>query len=115
MLTLQPEIAQAMVSGDKRPYMVALIVPDAEWALTWARENGEKFDLHELQSLPAFRSAIKAAVDRTNEGLSVIEKVRKFELADAPFSVENNQMTPTLKIRRPWIREMYQERLDRLY
>jgi long-chain acyl-CoA synthetase len=45
----------------------------------------------------------------------VIEKLRKFELADAPFSVENNQMTPTLKIRRPWIREMYQERLDRLY
>jgi long-chain acyl-CoA synthetase len=115
MLTLQPEIAQAMVSGDKRPYVVALIVPDAEWALAWARENGEKFDLHELQSLPAFRSAIKAAVDRTNEGLSVIEKVRKFELADAPFSVDNNQMTPTLKIRRPWIREMYQERLDRLY
>jgi len=115
ILTLQPEIAQAMVSGDKRPFIVALIVPDADWALGWARANGEKFDLHALQSLPAFRSAIKAAVDRTNEGLSVIEKIRKFELADAPFSVDNNQMTPTLKIRRPWIREAYQERLDRLY
>ncbi len=115
MLTLQPEIAQAMVSGDKRPFVVALIVPDAEWALGWARENGEKFDLAALQSLPAFRSAIKAAIDRTNEGLSVIERVKKFEFADAPFSVDNNQMTPTLKIRRPWIREAYQERLDRLY
>ena len=115
MLTLQPEIAQAMVSGDKRPFIVALIVPDAEWALAWSRENGEKFDLHDLHALPAFRSAIKAAVDRTNAGLSVIEKIRKFELADAPFSVDNNQMTPTLKIRRPWIREMYQARLDRLY
>ena len=115
MLTLQPEIAQAMVSGDKRPFIVALIVPDAEWALNWAQENGEKFDLHDLHALPAFRGAIKAAVDRTNAGLSVIEKIRKFELADAPFSVDNNQMTPTLKIRRPWIRGMYQERLDRLY
>ncbi len=115
MLTLQPEIAQAMVSGDKRPYMVALIVPDAEWAVQWARANGEKFDLAALQDLPAFRTAIKAAIDRTNQGLSVIEKVRKFAFADEPFTVENNQMTPTMKIRRPFIREKYQERLDALY
>jgi long-chain acyl-CoA synthetase len=115
MLTLQPEIAQVMVSGDKRPFIVALIVPDAEWALSWACENGEKFDLAALNRLPAFRSTIKAAVDRTNESLSVIEKIRKFELADTPFSVDNNQMTPTMKIRRPFIREIYQERLDRLY
>ena len=45
----------------------------------------------------------------------MIEKVRKFEFADEPFSVDNNMMTPTLKIRRPWIREKYQERLDKLY
>ncbi len=115
ILTLQPEIAQVMVSGDKRPYMVALIVPDAEWAVQWARANGEKFDLAALQDLPAFRTAIKAAIDRTNQGLSVIEKVRKFAFADEPFTVENNQMTPTMKIRRPFIREKYQERLDALY
>jgi long-chain acyl-CoA synthetase len=58
MLTLQPEIAQAMVSGDKRPYVVGLIVPDAEWALDWAREADEHFDLDALQDLPAFRSAV---------------------------------------------------------
>nr|WP_202385999.1 long-chain fatty acid--CoA ligase [Alteraurantiacibacter aestuarii] len=115
MLTLQPEISQAMVSGDKRPYMVALIVPDAEWAVGWARASGEKFDMAALQDLPAFRSAIKAAVDRTNNDLSVIEKIRKFTFADESFSVENNQMTPTLKIRRPFIREKYQNRLDELY
>ena len=115
MLTLQPEIAQVMVAGDKRPYMVALIVPDAEWALQWAHENDIKFDLAELHGLPAFRAAIKAAIDRTNRDLSVIEKIRKFELADEPFSVENDQMTPTLKIRRPFIREAYGERLDALY
>lgn len=115
MLTLQPEIAQVMVAGDKRPYMVALIVPDAEWALQWSRENDIKFDLAELNGLPAFRAAVKAAIDRTNRDLSVIEKIRKFELADEPFSVENDQMTPTLKIRRPFIREAYGERLDALY
>jgi long-chain acyl-CoA synthetase len=52
MLTLQPEIAQAMVSGDKRPYLVGLIVPDAEWAVEWAREQDEKFDVATLQACP---------------------------------------------------------------
>jgi long-chain acyl-CoA synthetase len=115
MLTLQPEIAQAMVSGDKRPYVVGLIVPDAEWALEWARANGEKFDLKALQELPAFKNAVRAAVDRTNADLSVIEKVRQFAFADEAFTIENEEMTPSMKIRRHKIRERYQERIDGLY
>jgi len=66
MLTLQPEIAQTMVSGDKRPYVVGLIVPDAEWALEWAQANDEHFDMAALQDLPAFKSAVRAAVDIRN-------------------------------------------------
>lgn len=115
MLTLQPEIAQAMVAGDKRPYVVGLIVPDAEWALEWSRANDEKFDLAALQDLPAFRSAVSDAVTRVNKELSVTEKVRRFEYADEPFTIENEEMTPSLKIRRHKIRERYQERLDGLY
>ena len=115
MLTLQPEIAQAMVSGDKRPYVVGLIVPDAEWALEWARANGEKFDLKALQQLPAFKNAVRAAVDRTNADLSVIEKVRQFAFADEAFTIENEEMTPSMKIRRHKIRDRYQERIDGLY
>lgn len=115
MLTLQPEIAQAMVSGDKRPYVVGLIVPDAEWAVEWARANDEKFDLKALQDLPAFKNAVRAAVDRTNKELSVIEKVRQFAFADEAFSIENEEMTPSMKIRRHKIRDRYQERIDGLY
>lgn len=115
MLTLQPEIGQAMVSGDKRPYVVGLIVPEAEWALEWARENDEKFDLAELQELPAFRTAVRDAVDRVNKELSVTEKVRQFAFADEAFSVENEEMTPSLKIRRHKIRERYGDRLNGLY
>ncbi|MBH5321446.1 AMP-dependent synthetase/ligase [Aurantiacibacter sediminis] len=115
MLTLQPEISQAMIAGDKKPYMVALIVPDAEWALEWAKANNIPFDMKELQELPAFRSAMKAAIDRTNQDLSVIEKVRKFTFADEPFSVDNDQMTPTMKIRRPFITKAYGDRLEALY
>ena len=115
MLTLQSEIAQAMVNGDQRPYVVGLIVPDAEWALEWARANDEKFDLAQLQGLPAFRSAVSDAVARVNKELSVIEKVRQFAFADEAFTIENEEMTPSMKIRRHKIRERYQERLDGLY
>jgi long-chain acyl-CoA synthetase len=115
MLTLQPEIAQAMVVGDKRPYLVALLVPDADWALTWAREQGEKFDLNALQDLPAFRSAMRAAVDRVNRDVSVVEKVRQFAFADEAFTIANEEMTPSLKIRRHKLKERYSERLDALY
>ncbi len=115
MLTLQPEIGQAMVSGDKRPYIVGLIVPDGEWALEWSRAQGEKFNLTALQDLPAFRTAIRAAVDRVNKDLSVIEKVRQFTFADEAFTIDNEEMTPSMKIRRHKIRERYSARIDGLY
>ncbi len=115
MLTLQPEIAQAMVSGDKRPYVVGLIVPDPEWAVEWCKANDEKFDMKALQDLPAFKTAVRAAVDRVNKDLSVIEKVRQFAFADEGFTIENEEMTPSMKIRRHKIRDRYQERIDGLY
>lgn len=115
MLTLQPEIAQAMVSGDKRPFIAALIVPDADWAFDWAKAEGEKFSCTQLQKLPAFRSAMKAAIDRVNAELSVTEKIRQFAFADEPFAIENGEMTPSLKIKRHAIRERYGARIDALY
>ena len=115
MLTLQPEIAQAMVSGDKRPYVVGLIVPDAEWAIEWARANDEKFDMAVLQDLPAFKSAVRTAVDRVNKDLSVVEKVRQFAFADEPFTIDNEELTPKQSIRRHKIKERYADRIDGLY
>ncbi len=115
MLTLQPEIMQAMVAGDRRPYLVGLVVPDAEWAAEWAVANGEKFEMKALSDLPAFRNAVKAAVDRVNRDLSGTEKVRQVAFADEPFGIENEEMTPSMKIRRHKIRERYGARLDGLY
>lgn len=116
MLTLQPEIAQAMVFGDKRPYIVGLIVPDAEWAREWAVVNGHHgADVRALQELPSFRGAIREAVDRVNRDLSVIEKVRQFTFADEPFAIDNEEMTPSLKIRRHKLKERYGVRLEGLY
>ena len=115
MLTLQPEIVQAMVHGDKRPYLVGLVVPDPEWALHWARDEGMTTDLAKLRAEPEFVKALQAAVDRVNARVSVTEKVRRIVVADAPFTVENEQMTPSLKIRRHVLKGVYGERLDRLY
>ena len=98
MLTLHPEIAQAMVYGDRHPYLVALIVPEAEYA--------GRADLQQL---------LGKAVDRVNAEVSVVEKVRRFILADEPFTVENEQLTPSMKIRRHVIKAAYGDRLDALY
>jgi long-chain acyl-CoA synthetase len=115
MLTLQPEILQAMVSGDKRPYIVGLIVPDPEWTVEWCRAQDMKCDFAALNGNPQFRSAVRAAIDRVNADLSVTEKVRQFEFADEPFSIENGEMTPSMKIRRHIIRERYAARVNKLY
>ena len=98
MLTLQPEIAQAMVHGDRRPHLVALLVPDPEYA------GGA--DVH---------ARLGAAVDRVNAELSIVEKVRRFIVADEPFTIDNEQLTPSMKIRRHVLKDVYGERLDGLY
>ena len=90
-------------------------MPDPEWTCEWAQANVEKFDMAELQKLPAYRSAVREAIDRVNQDLSVTEKVRQFAFADEAFTIDNGMMTPSMKIRRGPIRERYGKRLDALY
>jgi long-chain acyl-CoA synthetase len=115
MLTLQPEILQAMVYGDRRPHLVGLVVPDPEWVAEWGAANGKARTLDAVRDLPEFQRAVTAAIDRVNKELSVIEKLRRVIVADAPFTVENEQMTPSMKIRRHVLKQVYGERLDALY
>lgn len=115
MLTLQPEIAQAMIAGDKKPYMTAVLVPDPEWTQEWCAKSGTRCDFRSLSHDPDFKAALGAAVERVNRDLSVIERVRKFILADEAFTIENEQLTPSLKIRRHVLKRVYGARLDALY
>jgi long-chain acyl-CoA synthetase len=115
MLTLQPEIVQAMITGDRRPYMVAVIVPDPEWTQEWCAANGMPCRATSLAGNSAYRTALGQAVERVNRELSQIERVRRFILADESFTIENEQLTPSLKIRRHVLRQTYSERLDALY
>ena len=103
MLTLEPEIAQAMVYGDRRPHLVALIVPD-EAVVTSAGDDDA-----------GLRRTLGDALDRANAGLSAIEKVKRFAIATDPFTIDNGEMTPTLKIRRHAILARYRDVLDGLY
>ena len=114
-LTLQPEIGQAMVAGDRRPFLVGVIVPDAEFVASWAKTHDKPKILAEISDDPDLRKAIGEAVDRVNKSLSPIERVRRFIVAPEPFSVENSQMTPTMKIRRQPILAVYGEAMESLY
>ena len=119
MLTLAPEIAQAMVVGDGRPHLVALVVPDADWLRQWAAQRGKGRDGSDsgadLGRDDELKRALGQVVGRINEGLSSIEKVRRFAVTTTPFTIENGQLTPTLKVRRHKVREAYGRLLDSLY
>jgi long-chain acyl-CoA synthetase len=114
-LTLEPEISQAMVYGDKKPHIVALIVPDLEFVQEWAKVTGNSDVLTDVILNDDFRSKIQAALDRANEHLSVIERVRRFALIADEFTVENEMLTPTLKVRRHIIKTKYDNQLPGLY
>ena len=113
-LTLEPEISQVMVFGDRRPYLVAIIVPDPEFATAYADGEAPP-DLQALAADPAFVKTIGAAVNRVNLTLSPGERVRRFVVAREAFTIANGQMTPTLKIKRHVVREAYRTALDTLY
>lgn len=115
LLTLQPEIAQAMVYGDRRPHLVALVIPDAEQAAAWAVKAGKEADLAGLIHDDGFRRHMAAAVERVNRTLSPIEKIRRFMMMDEPFTVANEMSTPTLKIRRHVIVARYGKAIEELY
>jgi long-chain acyl-CoA synthetase len=114
-LTLAPEIAQAMVIGDRRPYLAAIVVPDPDWAAKYAAARGVACELPTLAGDSEFHKAVSEAVTRVNETLPQTERVRRFVIAGEAFSIANGQMTPTMKVRRHAVRDAYGPALDSLY
>jgi len=106
LLTAEPEISQAMVFGDRHPYLVAVLVPEPDLISGMGLQNGE---------LDRITGAVGAAVARVNQSVSPRERVRRFLIASEPFTPANGLMTPTLKIRRHAIRGAYGAALDQLY
>ncbi len=115
ILTLEPEVSQAMVYGDKRPHLVALLVPEEDFLKRWAKTNGTGTQLAELATMPDLHKAFVPVVERVNNKLSNLEKIRRYAISPESFTVDNGLMTPTLKIRRHKIRAAYGKVLEELY
>ena len=114
-LDIEPEIAQSMLYGDFKNYLVAVIVPDKDFALNWAKENSKDQSLESIVKEDDFNKVIKEVVNRVNKNLSVIEQVRKFILIDHEFTIENSMMTPSMKVRRFVVKDKYGDQLEKLY
>ncbi len=93
LLCLNEKIKQSFVYGDKKTYLVALIVSDN-------KENKEEIDYY---------------LEKLNKSLSLVEKVRRFKLINEEFTIENGMLTPTLKLKRKKILDKYKEDLEKLY
>ena len=115
LLLLENEIAQCAVFGDRRPYLVALLVPSPDVIQNVARELGVAADLARLAGHEALRRRLAAAVGRANAKLSTIHRVRRFAVLPEPCTVDNGLMTPTLKLKRQRLGETFADLLESLY
>jgi len=95
MITNELEIDQCMVYGDKKNYLVALIVPNKEFL-----KEKEK---------------INKIMENINKKLTLVEKIKKIHLIDENFSIENGLLTPTMKVKRKKVTEKYKKQLEKLY
>ena len=109
-------ISQAVVVGDGRPFITALISLDPEAVMVWATDHGVgDRAMVELAAHPDLRSAIQSAVDDANRSVSRAESIREFALLSETLSIEGGELTPTLKVRRAVVANRYAVTIDRLY
>ena len=94
-MTTETEIDQCMVYGDKKNYLVALVVPNKEYL-----NDKEK---------------INNVIEKINKKLTLVEKVKRIQLIDENFSIENGLLTPTMKVKRKKVTEKYKNQLEKLY
>ncbi len=115
-LKTNPYISNAVVIGDKRRFVSALIVPNFDKLEEYARFNGIPFvDRSELVKNEKTANFIKAEVDRATPNLASFEKIKKIALLDRDFEIEKGEITPTLKVKRNIIEKKYQDLINALY
>jgi long-chain acyl-CoA synthetase len=108
-------ISQVVMYGDRRPYPVALITLDMEEIVPWATEEGLASDAASLASAPQVVQLIQEVLDGVNANYARVEQIKKFLILERDLSVEDGELTPTLKVKRNVINERYAERFDALY
>ncbi len=117
MLRESPWISQALVVGDKRPHLVALIGLDVDAVRRWAREQrlgGTEADT-DVAHQADVRGLIEVEIDHVNRRMATFEAIRRFSILPDDLSVERGELTPTLKMRRRAVEERYRSEIERLY
>jgi long-chain acyl-CoA synthetase len=116
VLGLNPYIASAVVVGERKRFISALIVPEFGKLEEYARTNGIPFrDRAELCRRQDVVDFMLAEVNRSTPDLASYERVKKIALLDRDFDLESGEVTPTLKIRRAIVEEKYKDLIDSLY
>jgi long-chain acyl-CoA synthetase len=109
-------VSQAVIIGDQRKFLSALIVPDFEALETWARQHGKAGAGHEdLTADPEVRALIQKDVDEVNKDLASYEKIGTWTLLGEEFTLEGGELTPTQKVKRRIIHEKYATEIESMY
>ena len=101
--------------GDRRPYPVALITLDPEEIVPWAKEHGLPEDLAELAASDEVNELVQDELDRANANYAQVEQIKKFKILDRDLSIEDGELTPTLKVKRNVINDRYADLFDAMY
>jgi long-chain acyl-CoA synthetase len=116
LLKTDPYISQAMVYGDRRPYLTAVLTLDLDAIRPYAQAHGIVADTAPAYAAhPQIQQLIEAHVAQLNAQLASYETIKKFIIAPTDFTPESGELTPTLKIKRKVVTQQYQAQLDRLY
>ena len=115
LLTSDPLISQAVVVGDNRSYIAALVTIDQETFPGWADKHGKTGSVADLIQDGDLVGAVQDAVDRANRSVSRAESIRKFKILAAEFSVEGGELTPTLKLKRNVVHDRFADDIENLY
>jgi len=111
-----PYIENAVLIGDGRPYIVALLAPDPEVVAAWAEERGEDAgDLATVLARPELAREFAQAVEGVNEKLARFEQIKQFRVLPEPLTVEGGALTPTMKVKRRAVTEAYADLIEEMY
>src|SRR4051794_16992362 len=108
-------ISQAVMHADRRPYPVALITLDPEEIVHFAREHGLPEDVKTLAGEPKVVELIQGELDKVNANYARVEQIKRFFILDHDLSQETGELTPTLKVKRNVVNDLYAERFEALY
>ena len=115
-LKFSPYISDAVIIGDARKYLTCLIMIDQENVEHYAQTHSIPFtDYRSLCARPEIIELIDAEVHRVNSGFSSVEQVKKFRLIDVLLTAEDEELTPTMKLKRSFVSEKYAELIDSMY